>query len=149
MLWHDVPQIFEVDGSLRDILVRETSVSDWDKLISLSFKLGDVSYQSDGEDALLPTSATKLLVSKEYAHCMKVDLGGPVANAHFHTSEEIELDLDPREIGSQASLDKVLDFCSKLSLALERDVAITEESDPEKNLLSYSFEQRSWQIAIH
>ena len=65
---------------------------------------------------------------------MKVDLGGPVANAHFHTSEEIELDLDPREIGSQASLDEVLDFCSKLSLALERDVAITEESDPEKKL---------------
>ena len=64
MLWHNVSQIFEVDGSLRDILVRETSVSDWDKLISLSFELGDVSYQSDGEDDVLPTSATKLLVSK-------------------------------------------------------------------------------------
>jgi len=149
MLWRDVSQLFVVDGSLRDILVRETSVSDWDKLMSLSFPLGDVSYQSDGEETVIPTSASKFLDNKECAHCMKVDLGGPVANAHFFASDKIELDLDPREIESQASLDKVLDFCSMLSLALGRDVAITEEGDPYAKLLSYSFKQRSWQIANH
>lgn len=34
MLWNEVSQIFEVDGSLRDVLVREISNSDWDKLLS-------------------------------------------------------------------------------------------------------------------
>ncbi len=148
MLWNEVSHIFEVDGSLRDILVRETSVSDWNKLISLSQQLGKVSYQSDGEDTGLP-SAANLLDDKEHAHCMKIDLGGPVANTHFFDYVEIELDLDPREVGSQAALDKVLNFCSKLSLELERDVAITEESNPEAILLSYSFQRRCWQIASH
>ncbi|MGR3620679.1 hypothetical protein [Pseudophaeobacter sp.] len=149
MLWTGVSQIFEADGSLRDIIVREISDPDWDKLISLSLRLGNVSYHCDGEDAVLPTSAAELLGDKEHAHCMKVNLGGPVVNAHFFSSEEIELDLDPREIGTQAALDKVLVFCSELSLTLERDVAITEESSPEAKLLYYSFQQRSWQIASH
>lgn len=146
MLWNEVSHFFEVDGSLRDIIVRETSVSDWEKLIRLSQKLGNVSYQADGEDAALP-SAANLLSDKGRAHCMKVDLGGLVANAHFFVCEEMELDLDPREIGSQAELNKVLNFCSKLSMELERNVAITEESNPEATLLTYLFQRRRWQIA--
>ncbi|MFD1159808.1 hypothetical protein [Roseovarius aestuarii] len=149
MLWKDVCQIFEADGSLRDVIVHETSVSDWDRLLSLSLSLGNVFYERDGENAVLPASAARMLGDPEHSHCMKVDLGGPVANAHFYTSEEIELDLDPSEIASQAALNKVLGFCSKLSLALERDMAITEESSPEEALLVYSFQKRSWQIATH
>ena len=147
MRWHDLSQFFEVDGSLRDIIVRETSVSDWDKLISLTFQIGEVSYQRDGEDAVLPPSAAVLLDDKEHAHCMKVDFGGPVANAHFLSSDEIELDIDPREIRSQAALDAILSFCTELSWALERDVTITEESNSEAILLCYSRLQQSWQIA--
>jgi hypothetical protein len=149
MLWNDVSQIFETDGSLRDVIVRETSVSDWDKLISLSLLLGNVSYERDGETAVFPTSAARVLADLGHSHCMKIDLGGPVANAHFFTSEEIELDLDPSEIESQAALDKVLGFCSELSLAVERDVAITEESNPDAILLRYSFPQRRWQTPSH
>ncbi len=146
MLWNEVSHIFEVDGSLRDVIVRATSVSDWTKLISLAQQIGSVSYQCDGEDAALP-SAVDLLCDKEHAHCMSVDLGGPVVHAYFFESTEIELDLDPREIGSQTTLDKVLNFCSKLSVELERDVVITQESDPEAILLSYSYQRRCWQIA--
>lgn len=146
MLWNDVSHFFEVDGSLRDIIVRETSVLDWETLISLSRQLGNVSYQADGEDAALP-SAANLLSDKGRTHCMKVDLGGPVVMALFSDCEEMELDLDPREIGSQDELDRVLNFCSKLSLELERDVAITEEGNLEATLLSYSFPRRCWQIA--
>lgn len=149
MLWKDVYQIFEADGSLRDVIIRETSVSDWDRLLSLSLSLGNVLYERDGENAVLPSSAAQMLGDPEHSHCMKVDLGGLVANTHFYTPEEIELDLDPSEIASQAALNKVLDFCSKLSLALERDVEIKDESSPEETLLVYSFKQRSWQIATH
>ena len=146
MLWNDVYQVFELDGSLRDILVRETSITDWEKLLSLSLQLGKISYRCDGEDAILSDCAAELLSNKEHAHCMMADLGGPVANTHFFSCEEIELDIDPREINSQASLDKVLNLCSKLSLVLERDVAITEENHPEEILLSHSFQRCSWQI---
>ncbi len=139
-------QIFEADGSLRDVIVRGTSVSDWDKLISLSLLLGNVSYECDGATAILPTSAAQMLGDAEHSHCMRIDLGGPVANAHFFTAEEIELDLDPSEIGSQAAFDKVQDFCSKLGMELERDVAVTEENSPGEILLSYSFRQQRWQI---
>ncbi|MEP2947268.1 MAG: hypothetical protein ABJN11_14735 [Lentilitoribacter sp.] len=146
MLWNDVCEIFEVDGSLRDIIVSETSVSDWDRLISLLLLIGNVSYEIDGENAELPTSAAPMLGDLEHSHCMKIDLGGPFANTHFFTSDEIELDIDPKEIGSQVDLDKVLEFCSKLSAELERDISITEESNPATILLNYSFQQRSWQL---
>lgn len=146
MRWSEVSQVFEEDGSLRDIIVHEASVSDWEKLISISQEFGKVSYKADGEDAVLP-SAANLLSDKGRAHCVKIDLGGPVAITHFSDCEELELDLDPREIRSQADLDKVLNFCSKLSLELGRDVAITEESDPEATLLTYSFHRQCWQIA--
>ena len=149
MLWNDVHHIFETDGALRDIIVRGTCVEDWNKLIELSKEFGNVSLQSDGENACLPTSAVELLADKDHAHCMKIDIGGPVANAHFFTPQEIELDLDPREIWSQAMLDTVLKFCCKLSLALGRDVLITEENNSEAVLLTYSFRLRSWQIANH
>lgn len=146
MRWKDVSRIFEADGSLRDVIVYKTSVSDWDRLIRLSLLLGDVSYERDGATAMLPTSAAQMLEDAEHTHCMRIDLGGPVANAHFFTAEEIELDLDPSEIGSQAALDKVQDFCSKLGRELKRNVAITEENSPDEILLSYSFPKQRWEI---
>lgn len=145
MRWNDLSQFFEVDGSLRDIIVRETSVSDWDKLISLAFQLGEVSYQRDGEEAVLPPSAAVLLDDKEHAHCMKVDLGGPVANAHFFSSDEVELDIDPREIRSQPDLDLVLNFCASIGRKIERDVRITPENAPDVVYLLYSVKQKAWQ----
>ena len=52
-------------------------------------------------------------------------------HCHFFTTDEIELDLDPREVTSQGQLDAVLDFISNLGAALQRDVVLTEENSPE------------------
>lgn len=146
MQLNDVATVFEADGSLRDIYVSNTSVSDWEKVISLCSEFGEVTYTCDGKEAPLPTSAAKLLDDREHSHCMSVDLGGPVANAHFFTEDAIELDLHPREISSQAALDCVIKFCVKLSQEIERDVKITPESAPETNLMYYSAKEQSWRI---
>ena len=146
MQWNDVAKVFEVDGGLLDIYVSKTSVSDWDSLISLCSGFGRVTYTRDGEETPLPTSAAKLLDDREHSHCMSVELGGPVANIHFFVTDEIELDLDPSEIQSQAALDDVLNFCSKLSQEIERDVRITPESTPETILLYYSAKEQTWRI---
>ncbi|KZK84855.1 hypothetical protein PsAD46_03410 [Pseudovibrio sp. Ad46] len=146
MLWKDAAQHFEIDGSLRDIIISGTTTSDWDKLISLSAEFGRVSYERDGISAELPASASRLLNDKEHAHVFKVDLCGPVANTHFFIEDEIEFDIDPREIRSQATLHNVLSFCSKLSRALKRDVKITEENTPEAILLYYRYAEQVWRM---
>lgn len=149
MLWNDVSRLFEVDGSLRDILIFGTTVSDWDTLIQLALRLGKVSFELDSERAELPSSVKNVFAQTEHARCMKIDLGGPFVNTHFFSADEIELDLDPREINSQTDLDAVLGFCAQLGSELERDVVITEENTPEAVLLRYSSRMNRWEIIAH
>ncbi|MEM1436722.1 MAG: hypothetical protein AAGG11_21920 [Pseudomonadota bacterium] len=92
----------------------------------------------------VPTSALELLEDTENNHCKRVNFGGPVANAHFFFENEIELDLDPREIQSQAAMDKVLRFCEELGQALQSNVLITGENSPDDVLLEFSVASQVW-----
>lgn len=142
--WKTVAQFFEEDGSLRDIIVSETVVADWEKLLSLSKRIGRVSYKCDGKEAGLPSSVRELLNDTEHSHCMEVDLGGSIAKTHFFSSDEIELDLDPCDIDCQEALDNILGFCAELSKEIQRDVKITYENSPEDVFLCYSYKGKSW-----
>ncbi|SPF80926.1 hypothetical protein [Pseudoprimorskyibacter insulae] len=134
MHWDDVSELFAADGSLRDILVSGTTSADWDRMIHLASQLGTLSYQCDGQNAARPAMGD-LLRDTDHAHCLKIDLGGPVAITHFLSADDIDLDIDPREIQTQDALDKVLTFCAQLGRALGRDVVITEENDTKAELL--------------
>ncbi|MFY0595062.1 MAG: hypothetical protein JXQ85_01405 [Cognatishimia sp.] len=145
MRWNEVSQFFHSDGSLRDIIVGETTIVDWEKLMGLSRQIGEVSYIRDGALTALPSSAESIFEDSDHAHCMRLQLDGLVLNTGFYLVDEIEVDIDPREINSQADLDTVLGFCEKLSLTLGRDVSITDEGDILATLLKFSFKLRSWE----
>lgn len=145
MRYLDLVSEFEADGSLRDIYALDTSVTDWNRLLNLSPSLGEAAYFRGGKAAPLPTSASSIFEDVDHSHLLQFSLGGPVINTHFFIADEIEFDLDPKEITSQVDLDLVLDFCASVGRGIQRDIRITPENDPDIFYLRYSVKQQSWQ----
>ncbi|MEP2716987.1 hypothetical protein [Pseudophaeobacter sp.] len=146
MRWNNASAYFEEEGSHRDIFVSNTTLSDWDRLISLSHALGQVTYLCDSEKAPFPSKTNSLFDHSKHTHCMKTNLGGPVIYASFFVVDEIELSLDPSEINSQEDLDPVLEFCASLGRNIQRDVAITEESSPKEIILYFANKDQAWHL---
>lgn len=149
MRYLDLEVEFEVDGSLRDIYAFNTTVDDWNRLLTLAPSLGEIAYFCDGEEATLPTTANSIFEDVDHAHLLRIDLGGPVINTHFFQTDEIELDLDPCEVASQADLDLVLNFCASIGREIKRDIRITPEALPEIVYLCYVSNQEQWRKPKH
>ncbi|MCA0869961.1 hypothetical protein LCL97_03950 [Seohaeicola saemankumensis] len=145
MRYSDLSEEFEVDGSLRDIYVLNTSVSDWNRLLQLTPDLGGFAYFCDGEEAPLPTDANLLFGDFNHSHLLRFSLGRPTINTHFFVEDEIEFDLDPSEITSQSDLDLVLDFFARIGRGIGRDIRITPENASDVVYLHYSAKQETWQ----
>ncbi|MDH5451943.1 MAG: hypothetical protein OEX14_01205, partial [Paracoccaceae bacterium] len=144
-LYQDLVSELEVDGSLRDIYAFKTTVDDWNRLLSLSSSLGEFAYFCDGEEAPLPSTANSIFDDPDHSHLLRINLGGPFINTHFFVADEIEFDLDPSEITSQADLDLVLNFCARIGQEIKRDIVITPENLPEVIYLCYLADQDKWQ----
>ena len=66
-----------------------------------------------------------------------VDLGAVRVHCHFFLPEEIELDVDPREIQSQAAMDRALSLVLRLGRCLRKQVVVTEENAPDRVWFRY------------
>ncbi len=149
MRYQDLVSELEVDGSLRDIYAVDTTIADWSRLLNLSSSLGEGAYFRDGEEAPIPSSANSIFDDVDHSHLLQINLGGPVINAHFFIADEMELDLDPSQITSQADLDLVLDFCAKIGQEIKRDIKITPENTPEVTYIYFSVDQETWRMSEH
>lgn len=146
MDWARCKAAFHQDGSLRDIYVNGTGEHDWDLFLSLVRSSGHaVRYTRDGDDAVVPSSAADVLADKTCAHNLTIDVDGVEFMCHFFTPDEIELDLDPRQVASQRSLEAVLGFIEHLGSHLSKDVILTEENSPEYIRFRYSCSDGSTQ----
>ena len=59
---------------------------------------------------------------------LSVRFCGVLANCHFFTPEEIEFDIDPREVVGQTELDGLFGFMSCLAEAVGQDVILCPEN---------------------
>jgi len=66
-------------------------------------------------------------------------------HCHFFVPDEIELDIDPREVVGPQEHSAVLDFLERLSGTTRKSVRLTENS-PESVLLNYEPAQSIWHI---
>ena len=144
MLYSDLADEFEVDGSLRDIYVLNTSALEGNRWRNLTPDLGGFAYSRDGKKAPLPTDVSLIFEDADHSHLLRFNLGGPTINTHFFVEDEIEFDFDPREITSQSDLDLVLNFCASIAQNIERDIRITPENVSDVIYLLYSVEQETW-----
>ncbi|HQW65400.1 MAG TPA: hypothetical protein PLJ23_00080 [Gemmatimonadales bacterium] len=127
--WLDIAQEFAFDGSWLDVVVLETSLTDWDAVLAaLRAAQLQTMYCIDGAEMTLPPPATAFFASTEYRQLLKVSGGTVGFNCHFFTMDEIEFDLDPREVTSQAALDEVLGFMAMIAGACHKPALLTPEN---------------------
>ncbi|MGH9199458.1 MAG: hypothetical protein ACRD1T_27470, partial [Acidimicrobiia bacterium] len=98
---------FEVDGSLRDIYILKTQTSDWQTCVAHLRTHYETRFLVDSEEAVLPEDVRdvfELRDSKSVALLVRVN--GVWLKTHFFIEEEIELDLDPRDVDSVAAAER-------------------------------------------
>lgn len=64
---------------------------------------------------------------------------------HFFTTTEIEFDISPREVTSQAALDELLGFLRLVGDTLGRAVIMSYESDEQHPFITYEPSTREFQ----
>ncbi len=131
--------IFEPDGSLLDIYIQETAISDWLKLIDFLNQNFKIEYG--------PENASK--IDKEYSRryllkdgvnletkIFSVSVKGIIFKCHFFLEGEIEFDLWPDQIKSNLELKILIGFMKSISTALNKEVILTTENTPSNILIA-------------
>lgn len=140
MKWEQVAKDFEsCDGALCDIYVQNTTVDDWQAVMdSLERSKLDIELQIDGQVVELPQDISELLFRHPDASCpcMYVQIGSTTLNCHFFTDEEIEFDLNPRDMRPEL-LSSILDFLKMLGRATSKPVILTDENSPEATIMRF------------
>lgn len=135
---------FFVDGSLRDIIVSNTTIDDWEKLYQ-ELKVGkyDLLFEC-GDSHTLPQNVSDLLAGGAlHDQCprLSVRLGAGKLNCFFYYDGEIEFDLDPRDVLSEKEFLEIIDFMRMIGKCLAKDVCLTEENAHDFELVRYRHEE--------
>lgn len=148
LTWDEYKSAFEWDGSLRDIYVLETTVGDWNKFLNfISTREFEFKYLVGEVETELPLDVAELLARNDSGSLLSIDLNGAVANCHFFWDKDIELDLDPREIKSDAQAAIVFNFMARLGYVLGKDVILTGENTPTEIWFRYNIQTQ--EIEFH
>ena len=141
---HEVPGLWEVDGSLRDLYVLHTSASHWEAFLEFAAQFPCV-YSHDGETRTRPT-VEQLFSDRDGSHLLGISIGSATVNCHFFVETEIELDLEPKEIEGSNKHDQVLRFMEGLARAVSKPVLLTPENGSNVPYLSYEPASGTWQV---
>ncbi len=130
MKWEDYRVDFEFDGSWRDIYVLNTTISDWQILVDfLRSDIYEYSCTISGKNSELPSSAKDIVNAEfEFKPLLHLTVGSVILNCHFFTDEEIEFDLDPREIQSEREAEQIFAFMRQVGEILDKEVILTPEN---------------------
>ncbi|MFJ4789105.1 hypothetical protein [Streptomyces sp. NPDC088794] len=146
LLWDDVKTFFDPDlmGSLPDVLVPETSVEDWQAVLDLAGTSDWTCHYSEGETELRVPRA-------EVALSRPADAEPPVLRVwptadvlavfHFYSMEEIDFDVDLRELQGQERLDVFCGFLTLIGRRLGKPVVMYGEGGaPSHPVLGFDVE---------
>jgi hypothetical protein len=132
LAWDSVRGEFTFDGSWRDIYVLGTDLAGWQRMLNgLRATRYNLSYFRDGKPVELPARAEDAFpLEGECDRLLSVRFCGVLANCHFFTPDEIEFDIDPREVVGQPQLDGVFGFMRCLAESVGRDGILCPENCP-------------------
>ena len=142
MNWNEIKWIFEPDGTLRDIYIKNVNIDIWIKLISYLNQKFDIKYGSNGANKIDLEYVTESLTNhdeKRERYSASIIIDNIIINTHFFFDQEIEFDLDPKEINSKSNFEKVLNFMTNISKILNREVILTGENQIEFPLITIDY----------
>lgn len=139
MDWSFIAPDFKPDGSLRDIYILGTSIDDWARVWNVLTASGSLTFNVDGVSGIPPADvreAFKLHASHSVTACYR--LGKQQLNCHFFVEEEVEFDLDPRDVDGPVEAERLAQFLVVLGRATSKEVRLTAENEPEAVIAGYS-----------
>ncbi|MDA2809780.1 hypothetical protein O4J56_03935 [Nocardiopsis sp. RSe5-2] len=134
LLWDDVKDLFDPHtmGSLPDLRVPNTTVNDWQSLLDLIVERGWEHRHSEG-DAVVPLPRAQTVLSRAAdAECPELRVwpsDGVLAIFRFYAVDEIDFDVDLRELQGQERLDTLCGFLAAIGRCLGRPVLMDPEGD--------------------
>lgn len=134
--WDTCKEDFRWDGSLRDIYVTPASLDDWRTIYPLLRNQSDIEFQTEAGVGEIPENLDASFFA-DVRPTLRFRVGGVLVVSHFFTPDEIECDLDPREVRSQAQLDSLLAFVRKLGDLTHKQAVLTPENLREEPIISY------------
>jgi len=143
---HQPNDLWLSDGSLRDVYVSGAEPKDWAVLFDLAMA-AQCRYLADGVVAPLPT-VDAIFRDRDVSHLLQIQAGRASVNCHFFIPDEIELDIDPREVVDDATHDAILSLLESLSCGTDKCVSLTAEDSPESPYLSFSPVSRQWSVHV-
>lgn len=134
-------KLFYSDGSLRDIYIFNTSIVDWRNLLKFLDSENWLIEFSKNNDLYtkIPYTAEQIFQFRaigDYVQ-MSISIRDVKINCYFFEENQIELDIDPREVQSLESGQQIMDFISNLSKALKKEANLTPENSPEDPLVIF------------
>lgn len=129
--WELVAQAFEPDGSLRDIYVEDTTLTDWERVIAqVRERYGPMRFTLDGEPAPLPAAVSDVFqLRTECAPRLSFSVGGIELATHFFDPTEIEFDLAPTQVDGPVRLEALVGFLRWLADLVEKPAILTDENE--------------------
>jgi hypothetical protein len=132
MDWETWQRAVELDGSsLWDVYVLGTDRSDWQGLLDwLHESRIPLSFERGGVSEAAPLDVGDAFAQQEYQDTctMFIDPAGMRVNTHFFIEEEIELDIDPRDVRGGHDLARLQAFLTRIAGLLGKTVLITPEN---------------------
>lgn len=134
MNWQTIKEeIYYWDGSWRDIYVLDTTWEDWRKWILLVNQTYEVTFYNgltqQVEIGINAEAVFSYLTGKtDLINSATIKLEGITIKCHFFTDEEIEIDIDPREIVLIEDHNLLINYMTTVSICLNKPVIMTAES---------------------
>lgn len=129
--WSDCRGYFQWDGSLRDIYVLGANLADWQVLFEYVQEQGlPFTSPLGSRHASLPDDVGELFGRGPESErtSLSIHLHGMILNTHFFVADEIELDLDPREVKGAREFAHLLGFLRDLARLVGKQVCLTPEN---------------------
>jgi hypothetical protein len=136
----------EVDGSLRDIYVLETTLDDWRSALAMLIEAPyDAILDGSPLPSVLPDLRALFFAPGRPRSILSFRVGRVQMACHFFGEQEIEFDFDPRGLVA-TDLRGVLDFMERLGVRTGKPVMLTPENvrkcpifrfDPRNGLIEY------------
>nr|WP_181396687.1 hypothetical protein [Streptomyces sp. FT05W] len=145
LLWDDVNYFFDSDlmGSLPDVRVPDASVDDWQAVLDLVVEKGWKCQYSEGE-TVLPVPRAKAVLSRS------ADAESPglrvwpaayvLAIFCFHADNEVDFDVDLRELQGQDRFDVFCGFLREIGRLLGKPVLMDPEGDHGQPVIGFDVE---------
>ncbi|MFC9053276.1 hypothetical protein [Streptomyces anthocyanicus] len=145
LLWDDVKCFFDLDlaGSLPDVRVPDASVEDWQTVLDLVAEKG-WKYQYSERETVLPVPRAEAVLSRPAdAGCPDLRVWPTVdvlAIFRFHAADEVDFDVDLRELQGQDRLDVFCDFLREIGRRLGKSLLMDPEGDDGHPVLGFDVE---------